>query len=94
LEDTDRGLRQEVWEKTTGRRLEDREPIESTFDDLLSLRQQIAHNADLPDYRAYMWKAFGRFDYQPEDCHAFARSIEQVIVPKMADLDRQRRDAP
>jgi oligoendopeptidase F len=90
VEDPDRATRQEAWEASTNRRLIDRDKIESVFEKLLPLRQKIASNADLPDYRAYAWKAYKRFDYRPEDCLRFADAIAQTCVPVVAELNAQR----
>src|SRR5205807_2433577 len=86
-----RDLRQRAWEITVDRRLKDRDPIDGIFDKLLGLRQQIATNAGLSDYRAYVWKAYKRFDYTPNDCLAFADAIADTCVPLMKRLDAQRK---
>jgi oligoendopeptidase F len=90
IEQPDRKVRQTVWEMAARRRLQDRAAMEDIFDGLLELRERVARNADLPDYRAYMWKANKRFDYTPEDCLRFGESIERVCVPLSRELDRQR----
>ena len=91
IEEPDRATRQEAWELTANRRMQDREKIEALFDELLGLREKIARNAGLPDYRAYAWKAYKRFDYTPDDCLKFADAIEQSCVPLVKELDRQRK---
>lgn len=90
LEENDRHIRQRTWELAAKRRLEDREKLDTVFNKLISLRQQLARNADTADYRAYAWKSFNRFDYEPADCDAFADAIEAVVVPLVEKLDRQR----
>lgn len=90
LEDPDRPTRQEAWERVAERRYRDREPIEDIFDGLLGLRNTMARNAGLPDYRALVWKQYGRFDYSPEQCLAFADAIERTCVPRVAELHRRR----
>ncbi|MGE5608165.1 MAG: M3 family oligoendopeptidase [Bacillota bacterium] len=92
VEEPDRQTRQEAWELTANRRLQDREKIEGLFDELLGLRERIAKNAGLSDYRAYAWKAYKRFDYTPEDCLRFADAIEKTCVPLVKELDRQRKE--
>lgn len=93
LEEPDRATRQEAWELTAERRLRDREAMDTIFDDLLSLRKRMAENADLPDYRAYVWKSRGRFDYTPQDTLRFNDAIQAVAVPLVERLDRERREA-
>src|SRR5207249_3339837 len=48
--------RLEKWEANTARRLRDRERIEDVFEKQLPLRERIALNAGLGDYRAWAWK--------------------------------------
>ncbi|MEM8873524.1 MAG: M3 family oligoendopeptidase [Planctomycetota bacterium] len=89
-EETDRDTREEAWEATVNRRMEDREAIEDIFDKLLPLRQQIAENAGFDNYRDYTFKALHRFDYTPDDCHRYAKAIEQSVVPVIHQLDKER----
>lgn len=89
-EEPDRALRQEAWETATRRRLKDRVAIETVYEKLLPLRQQIARNAGFGDFRSYIWKSLKRFDYTPEDCLRFGDSIAEVVMPAVHELDRQR----
>ncbi|MEM7577854.1 MAG: M3 family oligoendopeptidase [Planctomycetota bacterium] len=90
-EEISREVRQETWELSTNRRLQDREEIDRLFDEMLAKRKAIAENAGLGDYRAYTWKHMERFDYSPEDCLDFAEAIEAVCVPAVRALDEARR---
>ena len=90
IEEPDRPTRQEAWELIVRCRLADREAIEAIFEQLLPIRQQIAINAGLPDFRSHMWKSYKRFDYSPEDCHRFADAVEQTCVPVMREMHRRR----
>ena len=45
-----------------------RDELNQLYADMLELRRQLAQNAGLPDYRAYAFRAYARFDYTPEDC--------------------------
>ncbi len=91
LEETDRAVRQEAWELTTRRRLQDRERLDAIFDHLLVLRQQIARNAGFADYRAYAFQAHERFDYTPEDCLRFHDAVEQTVIPLVRGLHAERK---
>ncbi|HWZ36036.1 MAG TPA: M3 family metallopeptidase, partial [Mucilaginibacter sp.] len=75
LKDTDRTKRQEVWEKITGRRLQEKEKLNELFDHLRKLRHQVALNAGFENYRDYKFQELGRFDYTPQDCYAFHEAI-------------------
>jgi oligoendopeptidase F len=92
LEDTDRSTREEAWTLSQQRRLQDRESIDDIFDELMSLRKQIAANADCATYRDYVWQDKCRFDYSPDDCHAFAEAVAKHVVPVVEQLDRERRE--
>ena len=93
LEDPDRPTRQEAWEITSRRRLVDADAIESIFESLLPMRQKVAENAGMRDYRAFQWKSYKRFDYIPSDCLRFADSIAETCVPLVRHIDRQRAKA-
>lgn len=90
LEEPDRALRQRSWEAVADRRQQDSQRCEELFEKLLPLRQSIAANADLPDYRTYAWQAYKRFDYTPLDCEKFADAVTETCVPLVDELNRQR----
>ncbi len=92
-EETDRSVRQATWELSTNRRLADRDAIDTLYEQMLEQRAQIAKNAGLSDYRAYVWKSFERFDYTPADCERFNDAIASVVTPKVNELDMKRRAA-
>jgi oligoendopeptidase F len=92
LQETDRARRQQAWELTVQRRLEDREKLEDIFDALLKLRGQIAHEAGFADYRAYAFALNERFDYTSEDCRQFQDTIAESVVPLARERQRDRRE--
>lgn len=92
-EETDRAVREETWRLVVDRRLQEREAIESIFDDMLALRGKVAANAGFKDFCGYAFKAKRRFDYTPEDCHLFAQGVERSIVPTLRRLSRERQAA-
>ena len=91
LEEPDRALRQQAWELTANRRLEVAEQVETIFEQLLKLRDQIAANAGFPNYLAYSFRAMGRFDYTPHDCLKFHEAIENSDMPVLRQLQEKRR---
>jgi oligoendopeptidase F len=93
LKDTDRAKRQEVWEKITARRLQDKEQLNQLFDQLRVLRHKVATNAGFENFRDYMFQALGRFDYTPKDCYAFHEAIEKEIVPILRNEAEKRKQA-
>ncbi len=93
LKDTDRTKRQEVWEKITARRLQDKDQLNQLFDELRVLRHKVALNAEFENFRDYMFQALGRFDYTPQDCYAFHEAIEKEIVPILREEAEKRKAA-
>jgi len=91
LYEPDRPVRQRAWEAVQAQRLRERQNINELWKKFLLLRLKIAENADLPDYRAYIWKQRFRFDYSPEDCRSFHAAIEQVFVPAAKRVYEKRR---
>ena len=81
LKSTDRGLREKVYRLIQDRRIIDRKALNELFDHLIELRQKVAQNANFDNYRDYMFKAMGRFDYTAEDCSEFHQSIAETVVP-------------
>jgi oligoendopeptidase F len=92
LEEPNRQKRQEAWELSAQRRYADHERVEGIFDELLGLREKIAQNAGMRNFRAFTWKAYKRFDYSPEQCLAFADAIAASCVPLVDELDRVRKE--
>ncbi len=91
LEEPDRALRQEAWELVAHRRLQEAGVFEDQFDQLLTLREQMARNAGFPNYRAFAFRKLGRFDYTPEDCLQFHDAIEREVMPALRELHAARR---
>lgn len=81
LKDPDRATRKEVYDLLVERKRQDHDKLEEIFDELVSLRHQIATNAGFENFRDYKFKAMNRFDYDVQDCLDFHSSIEQHIVP-------------
>lgn len=90
-QDHDRAKRQRAWQLAAERQLADRAAINDLWSQLLPLRIQVAGNAGLSSYRAYIWKQLLRFDYTPQDCTRFHQAIEQVAVPGAQRLYEKRR---
>jgi oligoendopeptidase F len=93
LKGTDRAKRQEVWEKITARRLQEKDTLDTLFDHLRTLRHKVALNAGFENFRDYMFQALGRFDYTPQDCYAFHEAIEKEIVPILREQAEKRKEA-
>jgi len=91
LEQTDRGLRQQVWERMTARQLQDKETLDQIFDQLVALRAEIADNAGFANYRDYAFRRRERFDYTPEDCYRFHEAVDRAVMPLARKIRARRR---
>ena len=91
LEQPDRAVRERAWRAVAGRRLRDKERLEGLFDRMLPLRAALAHNAGLKSYVEYAFRSKRRFDYTSADCARFHRSIADVVMPLVRELDESRR---
>lgn len=92
LQSSDRSLREEVFMKTSTRRLEDREALDNLYSGLITKRNQVALNAGFENYRDYKFEELGRFDYKKEDCFQFHDAVKTHIVPLVKEvLEEQRR---
>lgn len=87
----DRAVRERAWRLISERQLADRAALYDLWKQFLNLRRQITDNADMPDYRAYQWRSYNRFDYSPDDCLDFHNAIEEVVVPAAARIYEKRR---
>lgn len=87
----DRARRQEVYDKISERRLRDKEELDALFTKLIRLRHQVAVNAGFKNFRDYMFKALGRFDYTPQDCFDFHEAIATEVVPMLNQFAKERK---
>lgn len=91
LKSTDRETRKIVYEKIQNRRLQDKQTLDELFSKLIKLRHQVALNAGFENFRDYMFKALGRFDYTAEDCFKFHDAIEKELVPLFHKFAEERK---
>ena len=90
MERTDRELRERAWRTMWERRLQDKEALDKSFDNLFALRKQIAKNSHCKNFIDYIFLAKHRFDYSPADCEAFHESIEKFVLPLQKEIYRKR----
>jgi oligoendopeptidase F len=88
---TDRQAREKVWQLMQDRRSVDTEKLNNLFNEMVQLRHQVALNAGFANFRDYMFKAMGRYDYDVTACKDFHRSVETAVVPLLKDLMRRRK---
>lgn len=92
LQDPDRNLREKAWRAVTQRRLIDKDRLEGLFDKMRRLRHQIANNAGFENFMEYKFKSLCRFDYTPEDCRQYHRSVGELVVPLWERILKRRRN--
>ncbi|HEV2108087.1 MAG TPA: M3 family oligoendopeptidase, partial [Thermomicrobiales bacterium] len=91
LQDPDRETRERAFRLQLQPYIERRDALADLFDEQYALRQEIAHNAGLANYRDYAFRENNRFDYTPADCETFHRAVEETVVPAVARRYERRR---
>ena len=91
LENPDRNIREVVWHIRYNRLLEDREKLNLLFDELKEIRIQQACNSGYDNYRDYKHQEMGRFAYSPSDTLTFHKSVEDVVLPFIVELNDKKR---
>ncbi len=92
LEEPDRDLRERAWRAIEDGTEAQRADLDALFLEFVALRQQVARNADLPDYRAYAWRDRHRREYAPEDALALHEAVAQEVVPRLRAQRARRRE--
>lgn len=92
LLETNREVRQNIWEKITAAHLSKAAELETLFSKQVSLRHQIAVNAGFNNYRDYTFKSLGRYDYTVEHCKQFHTSVESAVVPLLRKITQKRKE--
>lgn len=90
LEDPDRTLREEVYQKIQHRSWQDKDTLDDLYTALISDRHQVALNAGFENFRDYSFADLRRFDYTPEHCFSFHQGVEEAVVPLLNELARGR----
>jgi oligoendopeptidase F len=92
LEEQDREVRRQAWEKIAARWMQESDALEDLFDKLIDVRERIASAAGFPNYLRYAFRRLGRFDYGPEECIAFHEAVEADVMPVLRSLHARRRE--
>ena len=92
LESHDRVLREEVYRKINERRLEDKETLNTLYDQLIKKRNREALNAGFANYRDYRFKELGRFDYTAADCYQFHDAVKQHVLPLVNIIYQKKKE--
>ncbi|WP_126425501.1 M3 family oligoendopeptidase [Brevibacillus marinus] len=89
LQEPDRAVRENAWRLVQDACLAVKEQLQQIMNQLLQIRQQKARNADLPNYRDYMFKKYERFSYTPADCHRLAEAVHRYVVPLKEAIEKR-----
>lgn len=92
LESHDRSKREEVYHKIQQRRLQDKQPLNELYSQLVEKRNREALNAGFGNYRDYRFKQLGRFDYTKEDCFRFHEAVKQHVLPLVNSIYRKKKE--
>ncbi|MEA3496895.1 MAG: M3 family oligoendopeptidase [Bacteroidota bacterium] len=92
LEQTDRKLRKEIYEKIANRRAKNVEELDKIFSKLVKLRTKVAKNAGFENYRDYKFVSLNRFDYTIEDNLKFHESIREEVLPLLKIIHQKRKE--
>jgi oligoendopeptidase F len=92
LESHDRNIREEAYRKIQERRLQDKDPLNELYNQLIKKRNQEAINAGFTNYRDYRFKELGRFDYTKEDCFAFHEAVKQHVMPLVNIIYQKKKE--
>ena len=93
LQNQDRVLRKEIFDKIAERRLRDKQKLNNLFDELLKLRHQMALNAGYKNFRDYMFDALGRFDYGVKESEQFHQAVLDEVTPMLNSFYAERKQA-
>ncbi len=92
LESPERGTRERAFKLRAQAYMRKRDLFAGIFDQLLDLRQRVARNAGLANYRDFAHREKNRFDYTPDDCLRFHEAVEEAVLPAVGRiLERRRR---
>lgn len=88
-QDADRSIREKAFHLIQAQLLSKKDDLETILDALIRIRHQKAQNANLANYRDYMFKKYERFAYTPDDCHTLAQAVQQYVVPLKDEIERR-----
>jgi oligoendopeptidase F len=91
LQEPDRSIRENSWRAWQKTKLALAPSLDELFLKLLKVRRTMAKNAGFDSYRDLIWLKYYRYDYSPEDCYEFHKSIGLEVVPFATELLEQHR---
>ena len=93
MQDQDRATRERAFRLHTRPYIAAHDELAALFSEQFALRERIARNAGMANYRDYAHREKDRFDYTPDDCARFAAAVEEAVVPAATRIHERRRRA-
>ena len=92
MEDIDRSIRKEAFEKWAELYKSISDELDSLYTELIGIRQQMAKNLGFNGYAEMMYQKMERFEYTPEDVAIFRKQIREHIVPLCQKLYEEQKE--
>ena len=89
MKDSNRKIREKAWKLVQNRKLENVKELDEIMDKLVKIRNEKAINANMENYRDYMFKSLERFDYTPKDCFTFHEAVLKYVVPISVKIEKK-----
>lgn len=92
LKNTDRKIRQKVFQLIANKRIEAVDELNKLMNELIIRRQKVAENLGYDNFRDYSHQARERFDYSVEDVLNFNNAIKNKVVPIIEKIQIHRKE--
>ncbi len=90
LESPDRALRERAYRAIVAGRKALFADLDEVFSRLMTVRNQMARNVGLPDYRSLAWRQLKRREYTPADTLRMHEAVEREVVPRLREVYARR----
>ena len=91
MESTDRAERREAYHAWAKLYEEISPKLDAEFDELVQLRDGMAHKLGFDSYTDLAYLSRRRFDYTQADAAEFRRQVKEIITPAVAELREKQR---
>ncbi|MEO1219438.1 MAG: M3 family oligoendopeptidase [Bacteroidota bacterium] len=91
FEGQNRKLREQAFLRIYSCRRQAEQTLNELYTDLVQARDQIARNADFPNFRDYTFVTHKRFDYTPQDCFDFHQGVEETVIPCLTEMAQEKK---
>ena len=86
----DRETRKEAWLATNATTNKDAEQLDDLFEQMMELRDRMAHNSGFDNFRDYIFAQKMR-DYSPDECFAYHEIVAKEVVPLAKEISENTR---